>query len=92
MKVQSGLDFQFDFRVSSIISVLYVVFTYSIATPILYPISLAILFVFYWKDKVFLLANFYKKPGQYDGNLSKSVDDLLLLVILLHFVGGLLQV
>ena len=72
------------------ISITWVVFTYSIATPLLYPISMCIFFVFYWKDKYFLLKNYYKKPQQYEGGLVNLVDSLLQNILILHFIGGFL--
>jgi len=62
IRKQSGSEYAFDYRLASLISISWVVFTYSIVTPLLYPISFLIFFVFYWKDKYFLLKNYYKRP------------------------------
>jgi hypothetical protein len=71
------------------VSIIYVVFFYSVATPLLYPVSCVMFFVFYWKDKFFLIRNYYVRPQAYEGSLIQFVDDYLVHVLAVHFIGGL---
>lgn len=58
-----------EFRFSTMISVLYVVFSYSAISPILYPIAFLVFFFLYWSDKVLLLNNTYLRPAQFEAEL-----------------------
>ena len=89
VQIQSGSKFLFDFRLSTMVSIIYVVFFYAVATPLLYPVSCAMFFVFYWKDKFFLIRNYYVRPQAYEGSLIQFVDDYLVHVLAVHFIGGM---
>ena len=62
VRIQSGLKFNFDYRLSLVISIMNVVFFWSTVSPLLFPTAFLIFIVSYWKDKFFLIDNFYKRP------------------------------
>ena len=57
----TGAEFMFEFRYSSLLVVLAVAFLYSGGLPVMYPVAATYFFLTYWMDKC-LLFRCYKKP------------------------------
>ena len=67
----SGPDMPIHYRYASILNIIFVTFTFGIALPILFPITLFYLMNIYVVERI-CLAYYFKQPPLYDDRLSKS--------------------
>lgn len=87
--INMGNEFMFEFRYSSLLTVLAVAFLYSGGMPIMYPTAAAFFFITYWIDKCMLL-KYYRRPIKFDNHLAKKTLNYFKWILLLHTVGFLL--
>ena len=85
----TGAEFMFEFRYSSLLVVLSVAFLYSGGMPVMYPVAAGYFFLTYWMDKCLIL-RCYKRPVQFDNYLARHTLNWFKFILLLHTVGFLL--
>ena len=86
----TGAEFMFEFRYTSLLVVLGVAFLYSGGMPVMYPTAAGYFFLTYWMDKC-LLFRCYRKPIQFDNYLARHTLDLFKYILVLHIAGFLLM-
>ena len=59
--INTGNEFMFEFRYSSLLTVLAVAFLYSGGMPVMYPTAATFFYITYWIDKCLIL-RYYRRP------------------------------
>ena len=86
----TGAEFMFEFRYSSMLVVLSVAFLYSGGLPVMYPVAAIYFLITYWMDKC-LLFKCYRRPVHFNTYLAKHTLHYFKYILLLHIFGMLLM-
>jgi hypothetical protein len=87
VQLYSGPELKIYSKYSAIINVVYTTFTYGLAIPIMFPLSILCLLSIYVTERI-KLAKYYKEPPHYDIKLILLVLDILKMAPLPMFAFG----
>jgi hypothetical protein len=83
--MNTGIEFEIDYRYAGLLTWLFVVMIYGTGLPILYPIGALNFFVGYWVDK-YLILNHYRSSPMFGHHILLQVLDWFKWALLCHFV------
>lgn len=83
-----GSEFLLEFRYSTLLTTIFMIFMYSSGLPLLYLIAFISFFFTYWFDKLFLL-KWYRRPPAYTLHLSRKTRAIMRFSMIPHFFIGL---
>lgn len=85
-----GNEFLSEYRFANLLTLLFIAFLYSSTIPLLYPVAILVIGVAYWIDKWFIF-NFYRRPYNYNGQLTLESVNIAFFAVPLHFLGTFLM-
>jgi len=86
--VYTGSVIEFESRFSVLISMVFVIMTFSAAIPALYFAGFLLCFVAFWSDKIMFL-KYYKIPPRHGSNLANKAREIIEWSLIIHLFFGL---
>jgi hypothetical protein len=83
----SGAEILINEKYGNLLCIYFFAFTFGFGLPVLFPLSLICLIMYYIFEKI-LTVYFYQKPPMFDDKLTKGVLKLMKYAVLLYVTFG----